>query len=152
MLKLLGRLLGALSGSAADGWSVARSQDPDNGRLLILRFRSSRPPELASCPNLVAIVWPYESADGMPTRAERTRMNELEDLLEAAIESSKRGILTAVVTGNGVREWQYYAQDADVFLKSVNQALAGRPVFPVQISAEDDPEATAFARFHAGGG
>jgi len=49
------------------------------------------------------------------------------------------GVLTAIVTGNGVVEWQYYAPTHEEFMKNLNETLATRPRYPITIALQDDP-------------
>ena len=67
-------------------------------------------------------------------------MTELEDLLESGIEKVEQAFLTAIVTGNGVREWQWYARDPKKLMELVNQTLGELEPFPVQFSFQHDPE------------
>jgi hypothetical protein len=91
-----------------DTWSVATAED--DGKPLIFRIRD-KPPSFArkkAFPYLLAVCWRYESPNeqGMPSEADAARMSQLEDLLEEAFEGARQAFLTAIVTGNGVREWQ----------------------------------------------
>jgi len=124
------------------GWSVATGAD--NGMPLIFRIRNSAPPYAtkADFPHLLAICWKYDATcnNGMPLPEEVKRMTELEDLLESGIEKVEQAFLTAIVTGNGVREWQWYARDPKKLMELVNQTLGELEPFPVQFSFQHDPE------------
>jgi cell division protein FtsZ len=74
------------------------------------------------------------------------RMGQLEDLLMPAFEGSGQAFLTVVVTGNGVREWQWYAKNVDLVMELVNEALDGYEPFPVQFSLQDDPQWEGYSR------
>jgi len=76
-------------------------------------------------------------------------MDLLEDLLDANLEEHRQAFLTVVVTGNGVREWQWYARDDNETLRQLNEALAGHDKFPIDVFMDDDPEWSAYARFDA---
>src|SRR5262245_31906247 len=95
------------------GWAIAEGED--GGKPLIIRFRNRRPPGIATQKyrHLVAVSWPYEpdNEGGMPPQDQVTDMQLFEDLLQAALEGPRQAYLTAIVTGNGVREWQWYSRD-----------------------------------------
>jgi hypothetical protein len=132
-----------------DRWSVATGED--NGKPLIFRIRNKAPSfaRKKTFPHLLAVCWQYESPNdqGMPPHDVLERMKQLEGLLEPAFESAHQAFLTVVVTGNGVREWQWYARDAEDVMKLVNDTLGEYEPFPVQFSFQDDPEWEGYSRF-----
>jgi Family of unknown function (DUF695) len=135
--------------ASGDTWSMATGED--NGKPLIFRIRN-QPPSFArkdSFPHLLAVCWPYESPNdqGMPSQDVVGRMSQLEHLLEPAFEGARQAFLTVVVTGNGVREWQWYARDPEAVMKLVNETLGEYEPFPVQFSFQDDPEWEGYTRF-----
>jgi hypothetical protein len=83
----------------------------------------------------------------MPSEEVVARMSQLEDLLEEAFEGSEQAFLTVIVTGNGVREWQWYARNPDDVMKLVNETLGELEPFPVEFSFQDDPEWVGYSRF-----
>jgi hypothetical protein len=130
-------------------WSVATGED--DGKPLIFRIRN-QPPSFAekkAFPHLLAVSWQYESPNeqGMPSEEVAARMRQLETLLEEAFEDARQAFLTVVVTGNGVREWQWYARNPDDVMKLVNEALGELEPFPVGFSFQDDPEWAGYSRF-----
>lgn len=132
---------------AEDKWAVATAED--GGRPLIIRYRATIPKGVlpSAYPNMIAITWNFESKSGMPSPAEKEQMNVLEDSISNVVEPRKQAFLTVVVTGNGVCEWQFYAKDQQEFMMLMNEALAGKPVFPIQISLQKDPEWAAYHQF-----
>jgi len=131
--------------SEEDEWSLAQKED--DGKLMIIRFRSDTPTgvDTKRYPHLVAISWKYhpENEGGMPSSADNERMVLLEGLLEP-LETNGRAYLTAVVTCNGVREWQWYTNDPGKMIDAFNAALAGRPPFPITLSQQADPGWSAY--------
>lgn len=133
-----------------DPWSVATGED--EGKPLIFRLRTRPPawPERDAYPHLVAISWNFEDegegADGLPDPETVEGMELLEDRLVEFLEESEAACLTAVVTGNGVREWQWYARSPHGMMQILNEALAGLPQFPIEISAEKDPDWDGYRR------
>jgi len=87
----------------------------------------------------VFVLWRFESADGMPDPVARERMDQLEELLAAHLEEDGFATLVIVSTGDGLREWTFYAESSDELLHRVNAALAGLPPFPLEIHEADDP-------------
>lgn len=131
-----------------DTWSLATTED--DGKPLIFRIRN-HPPEFAqkeSFAQLLAVCWEYEPANeqGLPSRDDAERMGQFEDLLVSAFEGARQAFLTVIATGNGVREWQWYARDPDETMQLVNEALAECEPFPVEFSFQDDPQWEAYLR------
>ena len=134
------------------GWSIATSED--NGKPLIFRIRNEPPPFVnqSNFPHLLAISWSFGSANnGMPSPEENARMAELEDLLDVGLEGEKVAFLTVAVTGNGVREWQWYASDRDAVMESINKTLGHLDPFPIEISFQDDPDWQGYNGFLGNG-
>ena len=150
-MGLLGTILGVLGcrQPTPDGqWTVAAGSD--NGFPMIVRSRASVPSGVVprEYPHLMAITWKYApETSGMPPKAENQRMEELEALIESGIEASRTAIMTVAVTCNGVREWQLYAKDETAFMEALNKTLAGRPVYPIEIVHQVDPEWAAWKKF-----
>jgi hypothetical protein len=135
--------------SADDTWSVATSEV--DGKPLIFRIRTALPAfaRQEEFPHLLAVAWPYESPaeHGMPSDEVVDRMSRLEDLLVEAFEGAGQAFLTVVATGNGVREWQWYARDPDGVMALVNDALGESEPFPVEFSIQDDPDWAGYSQF-----
>ena len=135
--------------TADDTWTMATAED--EGKPLIFRIRNN-PPSFArreSFPHLLAVSWPFESdnGSGMPSQEVAERMGQLEDLLVPAFEGKQQAFLSVIVTGNGVREWQWYARDAEEAMQLVNEALGEYEPFPVQFSFQEDPEWQGYNQF-----
>jgi hypothetical protein len=131
-----------MSAHPEDQWTVATSEE--NGCPLIVRFRSEPPQSvtLAEYPHLIVVQWLYEEShqSGLPTGALTDQMATLEKLLDLALETPRVAFNTAVITGDGVREWQWYARDVAEFMALANAGLAGQPVVPVSfINQGPDP-------------
>jgi hypothetical protein len=133
------------------GWAIA--EGADNGKPLIFRFRNRKPVGVATevYRHLIAVSWPYESHNegGMPPQDQFSEMQLFEDLLRSALEGPGQAYLTVIVTGNGVREWQWYSRDPAETMALVNKALSNHDPFPVQFTIQDDPDWEAYGRFQA---
>jgi hypothetical protein len=132
-----------------DTWTMATGDD--DGLPLIVRIRNQPPPfaKKESFPQLLALSWQYEPENdqGLPSHEVVERMGQLEDLLLPAFEDAREAFLTVVVTGNGAREWQWYAKDSDRVMELVNETLAEHEPFPVEFNFQDDPEWEGYSRF-----
>jgi hypothetical protein len=132
-----------------DVWSIATSTRPSDGHRIIYRYRSQFAPSFqrASFPDRVVIVWKYASASGLPSTAERESMDRLEDLLAPHVEKTGVSTLVLVTTGEGLRQWFFYASSHQEFMARLNQALHGEPRFPIEIDLASDPKWTRFDTF-----
>lgn len=130
-------------------WCVATAED--NGKPLIFRIRKEAPSFATkeAFPHLLAVCWQYDSPNdqGMPAPDDAQRMAELEDLLVAGLEQVQNAFMTVIVTGNGVREWQWYTRDPDQTMELVNDTLGHLEPFPVQFNFQFDPEWQGFKSF-----
>ena len=146
LLSVLLSLFGCSAPTPDDEWAVATGED--NGKSMIVRFRSSVPSGVATeeYPHLIAISWKYTPANegGMPSKADNDRMVLLEDLLQV-LEEKRVAFLTVSVTCNGVKEWQWYSRDHAETLKELNAALSGHPPFPIEIIQQHDPQWSAYS-------
>ena len=99
-------------GSSVRVWATAISAHAQNGRKIFFRYAKelNLAFDPASQPFRIIIVWKYESETGQPFTDDHQRMNELEDLLEAALNRDRFATLALVSTGEGLREWTYYTQ------------------------------------------
>jgi hypothetical protein len=135
-------------------WATAISTHAGNGRKIIFRFAQEFSPDFvrASQPIRGIIVWKYQSESGQPITDEHQRMNLLEDALEPVFERDHFATLALVSTGEGLREWTYYARSEDEFMTRLNCALEGAPAFPIEIHIASDPQWQSYEEFKAGVG
>lgn len=133
-------------------WATAISTNANNGKRIIFRYAK----ELhlgfdpASQPIRIIVVWKYESDTGQPLAEDHERMNQFEDILEAALNRDGFATLALVSTGEGLREWTYYAQTEEEFMARLNYAFAGLPEFPIEIHTAYDPSWEPYEHFKAG--
>src|SRR5436305_14015095 len=95
---------------ADDEWNVAQLEK--NGKPLLVRYRSERPPgaEAAAFPFLLSATWAYQPNEfGLPAADEMELMDKFEDALASALETSQTAHLMVILTGNGERDWLWYA-------------------------------------------
>lgn len=133
--------------TSAQTWATAISRNGD--RQIVFRFVKDFAADFQrkSQPDRVILVWKYKSENGMPSRPERERMDELEDLLKPTIEDGGFSTIALVSTGENLREWIYYTKSEREFMTRLNVALRGQKAFPIQIHAAPDPHWTSYERF-----
>ena len=126
-------------------WVVATREV--DGKPLIVRYRAAIPQMVRekSHPALFTITWTFEGGDsGLPDSEIRERMERLEDLLTDHLEKSAVAFHTATITGNGVRELQWYARSREEMMQGLNLALRGELPFPIDVAHHSDPEWLAY--------
>ncbi|HEX8884415.1 MAG TPA: DUF695 domain-containing protein [Noviherbaspirillum sp.] len=133
-------------------WSTAIATRPSDGHVIVYRYRSEFGPSFKRSlyPDRVVIAWAYKSESGMPSTAERESMDEMENLLAPHVEQDAVATLALVSTGEGLREWVYYAASKEEFMARMNKALQGLPRFPVEIDLWRDAEWTRYETFRQG--
>jgi hypothetical protein len=126
-------------------WWVGHFEEDE--KPVVVRARNSVPttPNPKDYPWLAVITWHYEPDDsGMPSSEDSARMSEFEDAVESKMEKKRSCIQTASRTGNGRREWNYYARSEDQFMSALNDALGHLPPFPIEIYFYEEPDWDSF--------
>src|SRR5581483_788218 len=138
--------------SGVQVWATAISTNEHNGRRIIFRYAQQMRASFdrASQPIRFIIVWKYQSENGQPTHEDHQRMNLLEDALESILKEDGFATLALVSTGEGLREWTYYAKGDNEFMSRLNYAFAGMPAFPIEIHSAYDPRWEVYERFKGG--
>jgi Family of unknown function (DUF695) len=132
-------------------WATATSTNAHNGSVIIFRYIQDFGPtfDWGAQPTHIIIVWKYQSEMGQPSADDYEQMNLLENALESVLEQDNFAILSIVATGEGLREWTYYAKSEDEFMVRLNRALAGMPIFPIEIHISHDPKWEMYEQFKA---
>lgn len=148
--QMWNRLFGKKQGlDAGDHWAVAEGRDGE----MPLIFRIREIPDTFDrrrFPHLISIQWSFEPVgQGMPDQETQAKMNEMEERLLKTLEGTGQAVLTVIVTGNGIREFQWYAPSPDIMMAGLNKALAGLPPLPIEISGEEDPNWEAYGNFRS---
>jgi hypothetical protein len=135
--------------ASEDLWSIATAQDGD--KPLILRIRNQAPSfaQKLTFPHLMAVSWQYDSPNdmGMPSADVTEGMGQFEDLVDTALENAHQAFLSLIITGNGFRQWHWYARDPQATMDLVNKALAECDLLPIEITFQEDPEWGAYSPF-----
>ncbi len=136
-----------MSASAEEPWLLATGTHCDAPMVCRLRTRPPSDEERAQYPQLVMIRWTFEPEDdddALPEEEELEAMAALEGTLHAAMTAQGWGMIAAVVTAGGVREWRVYTQDLERFQQGLNDALEGQPRYPLDFEVFDDPDWRAY--------
>jgi hypothetical protein len=105
--------------------------------------------EIKKLSTLIVVSWLLESADGngLPNEDELDEMEFFENLMDEALVEKGTARLMTVFTGEGVREWQFYTDDEEFFMRKFNEAMEGKPVLPIEIEAFEDENWDAYRDF-----
>ena len=107
--------------------------------------------ESGKYPYLVRVSWRYNSLpDGFPDEADAELMGRVNDALEATFAKDKAAYMVAIFTGEGRRDWLFYAKSLPLFGKVFNLALAPiEETVPFEIEAQDDAAWTQYLEMRA---
>ncbi len=93
----------------------------------------------------IEVTWKYEgTADGMPDLSTSKMMEEVQDVLQEVFRKDPVAVLTGIYTGDGSRDWIFYATSTHIFGKKLNEALEGFPLLPIMVYCENDPDWEAY--------
>lgn len=107
------------------------------GRDNLDKVRSSR-----KFPFLVRVSWQYRAlTDGFPCEEDEVMMGRVHDALTETFHKDKTAYIVAVYTGDGRRDWVFYASNLNIFSKVFNRALADiEETLPLEFDAQSDPD------------
>ncbi len=115
----------------------------DAGKTVIVTGRDYLDKIIASgkFPNLIQVSWRYNSLpDGFPDEADAELMGRVSDAFETTFRKDKVAYLVGIYTGEGRRDWMFYAGNLNIFNKVFNRALVDiEETVPFEIDAESDP-------------
>lgn len=132
-----------------DIWFTATGEE--DGKPLIFRSRIKAKTQESDYPNLVTIYWYYETDDenGIPSVETNDAQIDFEDALET-LDSEAFGFLMLVVTGNGRKEWHWYASDVETWMNKFNELLTDHPEYPIEIENSFEPDWSLYHNFILG--
>ena len=125
-----------------DEWWTSPAE-ADNGALVMVTGRRDMEPVRATGKYnyRIEITWKYEAEqNGMPDVATSTLMEEVQDALQADFMKDPVAVLTGIYTGNGERNWVFYAMSVKIFERKLNEDLARFELLPLTLYVENDPE------------
>jgi predicted DNA-binding transcriptional regulator len=121
-------------------WGLALGEDQQSP--VIVRYLQVSVPNKTrrTFGDLMSIQWNYEvlRTNGMPTRDQSHEMDIFEGAVLKRIEHSGKGILTAVVTQDGSREWMLYVSEPEDVHKLVEELISKVEGNPVTIEVSPD--------------
>jgi Family of unknown function (DUF695) len=125
-----------------DHW-VAVEADYE-GRPLLVRLRP-RLRALAGHPELpvrLTVSWRYrpDAASGLPSEEQQRAMAAFEDATVALLEADWVGVLTAVFTAAGRRDWIFYCTDEAAARGRLEALPPAEAQYPIHLAARPDPE------------
>lgn len=89
----------------------------------------------------VTVTWEYESLpNGMPTEEDSQMLETVTEALQSEFKKDKVAYLTGIYTGDGERDWVFYAQNLNIFSKVFNRAMENVPELPLKFEAEEDSD------------
>ena len=139
-----------MSASDSPEWDLAEGTIDGQRTILRLLAIAPSPAEQKENAYLIMVKWPFEpTPDGMPSSDEQDDMLAFEQAVADGSEQRRSGRLVLVITGANERQWRYYATDAEAFIQSVNQDLAGHPRYPLQIVYYQDPDWVGLHEYQA---
>jgi len=123
-------------------WTVAKSSV--KGIPVIYKLMSELPDEVTrgKLPWLTVVSWKYDGStnNGMPTQDVNEGMIELEDNLEAIAGREAIYLDVYTGTGNDLKEFVFYISDQTEFMENFNDAMSGKPRYPIEINFYEDKE------------
>ncbi|MBI1851998.1 MAG: SgcJ/EcaC family oxidoreductase [Planctomycetes bacterium] len=124
-----------------DRWSMGEA-DATAGKFMV-RWRTPvlAAGDVAGYDQRLSVLWPYapQGAGSLPTSDEGSAMAKFEDRLCAALEGDASAVLTAVVTGDGARQWVFYTGDVDECRKRLAPLLHPDEKHSIELTTESDP-------------
>ncbi len=129
-------------------WWTAPAEG-ENGELIMVTGRRDMQPAIdAGKFNIrVEVTWRYSSdSSGMPSEELAATFEQVHEAFVATFEERKPiTIMTGLYTGAGERNWIFYTSSLNIFQNQLNRALADFELFPLEISAENDPQWSEYA-------
>lgn len=116
----------------------------EDGFPIVVRFVNEIPHNSTTSrmPWFTIISWKYDGSErnGMPSKRTNDKMIQLESALETEFWESDICKHAYNRTGNGLKEFNYYIKDREVFMSHFNKALEGHEIYPIEINFYEDPE------------
>ena len=120
-------------------WVIAESKE--DGFPIMYRLRTNVPDNIKidDYPILISILWEYESdnTSGMPSDDLHEQQLKLGDALEK-MDNTGIGTMMVAITGNGRKEWVWYVNNMQDWLKQLIECLKGHPAYPLDIGESQD--------------
>jgi hypothetical protein len=130
-----------VSGIPSDGtWFAAQGGTP--GQPTMIRARKDLLAHLPASDLSTRIVlsWSCRAPlpSGLPSNDDYEELGSFEETLVRFVDEG--AVLAFVFTRGGIVEYSFYTSDSGWFMERLNEALADKPVVPIDVAAEDDPD------------
>lgn len=135
-----------------DTWLTATGEGDGKPLVFRSRIKEFSGTNESDYPYLITIYWYYETDEesGVPNEETNKAQIDFEDALESLVDSDAFSFLMLVVTGNGRKEWHWYASDVDVWMDKINELLANQPEYPIEIENSYEPDWALYHNFISG--
>ncbi|MCM1021639.1 MAG: DUF695 domain-containing protein [Muribaculum sp.] len=124
-------------------WWTAPTESVDTGNLIMVTGRRGVEPlrQSGKYSVRIEIMWRYPAdSSGMPDKPTSMVMEAVHEAMLEAFKKDPVAVMTGVYTGDGSREWVFYARNTFLFDKCLNRALAPFDLLPITLKAENDPD------------
>lgn len=133
--------MSALDGIPMDGaWFRAEGQVGGAPSMIRARQDLGKWLPAATLTTRIIIKWQCRSPVdvGFPSPADYEEIHSFEDTLMNFVQEG--AILAFVLTSGGIVEYNLYTSDTSWFMERLNEAMMHKPVAPIEIAAESDPD------------
>ena len=127
-------------------WTTPMEAESGARIMVTARDHMEKIREKGKHPNLIRVSWRYNSKrDGFPDDIDAALMERANNLLTETFRKDPVAYLVAITTGDGEREWLFYAASLPIFGRVFNRALEQmEETLPLEITAEADPDWQAY--------
>ena len=124
-----------------EDWVIVEIARKQTGDAAVMRIRTEKPPgvDCSDFSTAVVIKWPYESTSPMPEQVDNQKMVSFEESIDELFGLNGLSELVQVTTGMGLKEWIYYTNDQDGFMRKFNELLSSHEPYPLEIEFYNDP-------------
>jgi hypothetical protein len=114
-----------------------------NNSPITIRYRDQVDAEQKSgfYPYCVQIAWNADEVDpdnGYPVVDEMERIDLFNKALMMALEEKDHGLLTMVLTSQGVNQWVIYARSLDRVKEALDSIPTEKGLYPIEVVADED--------------
>jgi len=133
--------MGSVNGIPSDGkWFLAK------GKTSMIRARPDLLPAVlgAGLNERVVVSWQCRNplGSGLPSNTDYAEIKEFEGLIVRFLEEG--ALLAFVLTEDGAVNMNFYTSDTGWFVERLNEALEDKPVQPIELTSESDPDWTEY--------
>lgn len=124
-------------------WWTSPTESIETGNLIMVTGRSGVEPlrESGKYGVRIEVTWNYPvDSKGMPDKPTSMVMEAVHEAMLAEFKKDPVAVMTGVYTGDGRRDWIFYARNTHLFDKCLNRALAPFDLLPISLHAENDPD------------